>query len=163
MGPGSIQLVDRGQRSHAREAPARSSPAAPEVTGSAGITVVVTVGADEAIRSFLDQELEVCGGLYGHTINGEIVVEQATLIRRDSRCRNRHRDKEQHMTDKPDPDALHIAIESFLGQLDDGQPIVVAKGSKWKGEFVRRYSTFFVDAATADEPEIARKRAALQQ
>ena len=64
------------------------------------------------------------------------------------------------MTDRTDPNALYVAIETFATTLN-GQQVVVERGSKWKGELPRRCSAHFVPVDQADEPTVHAARAAL--
>lgn len=66
------------------------------------------------------------------------------------------------MTDRTDPNALYVAIETFATTLN-GQQVVVERGSKWKGELPQRCSAHFLRADEADEPALHAARAALAE
>ena len=57
---------------------------------------------------------------------------------------------------------LHVCVETFACADEHGTPIVVERGTNWKGEIVRLHSNYFLPVDEADEPTLsARARANL--
>ena len=150
---GSVTLRDE-QRSSAPSTSRR-----PNVSGGAGIAVVLSADADEAIReSEASDGLEIAGGLYGFWGDREIVVEQATVFRDTVRTRHRTeidlrqlQDMDQHFRQ-----AGWRAVGEWHSHVTPGHPAsppdkngwiaqADARGLSWLGVIVEPRSTWTGD------------------
>ena len=61
---------------------------------------------------------------------------------------------------KADPDALHVCVETFATTIDN-VPVVVERGSHWRGQVVSLHGDYFIPVDEADEPALHAARAAL--
>jgi hypothetical protein len=64
------------------------------------------------------------------------------------------------VTDTPNRDGLFVCVEDLFANVD-GQEVLCKRGSRWRGEVVDLHPEFFVADGEADEPALAKARAAL--
>jgi len=65
------------------------------------------------------------------------------------------------MSGKTNTDTLHVCIETFACTDEHGTPIIVERGTNWRGEIVRLHSQFFLPVDQADELAVRAARANL--